>query len=323
MFGSTILDVAIGIVLTFLGVSLASSAITEAISSALKWREHTLLAGIKAMVNDPTFTGVARDLYNHALVNPLAAGAAQSIEALTHKPAYIDSKDFALAFYDVVSRGADPATFIARIENGQLKAALQSLWAAADKDVVEFKTQIGHWFDHAMDRLSGWYKQRTQLVSFIVALVIAGALNANVLYEGAQIWSRPAAIANIGALGKMDGTLKPCAFKAQAGQPDQTTRTDTCVDVQGALEQLKAANLIGWNAGPRPIDGWTWLMAALSWLVVAGSTLFGASFWFDTLQRLIQLRGTGLVGKTMSGGTAKPDIASQPQRQVTIRQEGS
>jgi hypothetical protein len=41
MFNSVIIDVAIGLILSFLAVSLAASAITEAISSALQWRQAT------------------------------------------------------------------------------------------------------------------------------------------------------------------------------------------------------------------------------------------------------------------------------------------
>jgi hypothetical protein len=66
MFNSVIIDFAIGLTLSFLAVSLAASAITEAISSALKWREETLLEGIKALLNDQDFKGIALQLYNHA-----------------------------------------------------------------------------------------------------------------------------------------------------------------------------------------------------------------------------------------------------------------
>jgi uncharacterized membrane protein YedE/YeeE len=31
----------------------------------------------------------------------------------------------------------------------------------------------------------------------------------------------------------------------------------------------------------------------IGWLIVAGAALFGAPFWFDTLQRITQLRGVG------------------------------
>lgn len=41
MLGSTVLDVAIGLIFTFLAISLAVSAIVEAIASAMKWAlEH-------------------------------------------------------------------------------------------------------------------------------------------------------------------------------------------------------------------------------------------------------------------------------------------
>jgi hypothetical protein len=318
MLGSTVLDVAIGVVLIFLGVSLAASAITEAISSALKWREATLLDGIKALTNDANFTGVALYLYNHALFNPLGSGKADSEAALTHRPAYVNSRDFALAFYDVIAKGeADTAALIGNVQDPQLKSALQSLWNAAGQDAQKFKDELGHWFDNAMDRLSGWYKQRTQVVSFAVALTIAAALNANVLYEGARIWAHPALMANIenGALGKIEDAVKACQPKAGASPPaaDQAAsgQPPACAAIQATLEQLRAADLIGWETGPRPNDIWSWAMAVLSWFIVAGAALFGASFWFDILQRLTQLRGTGLVNTTMKGRTAKPDIAGK------------
>ncbi|SRR5208337_2955691 len=88
MFNSVIIDVAIGLILSFLAVSLAASAITEAISSALQWRQATLLDGVKALLNDQNFDGLALQLYNHALVNPLASGAAKTVQDLASKPSY-------------------------------------------------------------------------------------------------------------------------------------------------------------------------------------------------------------------------------------------
>jgi hypothetical protein len=72
MFNSAIIDVAIGMILSFLAVSLAASAITEAISSILKWRENDLEKGFKALLNfDPAKHPLALELYNHALISPL------------------------------------------------------------------------------------------------------------------------------------------------------------------------------------------------------------------------------------------------------------
>ena len=74
MFGSTILDVAAGIIFGFLAISLFTSASVEAINSALNVRVKNLRTGIMALVNDPNFTGLAKELYQHALDQPARPG---------------------------------------------------------------------------------------------------------------------------------------------------------------------------------------------------------------------------------------------------------
>src|SRR5215469_7643480 len=102
MFNSTILDVAVGLIFTFLAVSLVASAVTEALASALKWRSTTLLEGIKSLLNDPNFAGLAKDVYNHALVNPRGDGkAASQNDVADTAPAYVDPKHFADALIEV------------------------------------------------------------------------------------------------------------------------------------------------------------------------------------------------------------------------------
>ena len=104
MFGSTILDVAAGIIFGFLAISLFTSAALEAINSLLNVRVKNLRTGIMALVNDPNFTGLAKQLYQHALVNPLGPGGA---DPLKNAPAYVDKTQFAEALLDItgLSRG--------------------------------------------------------------------------------------------------------------------------------------------------------------------------------------------------------------------------
>lgn len=280
MFNSAILDVAIGMVLSFLAVSLAASAITEAISSWRQWREKTLADGIQALLNyHPTDHPLALDLYKSALISPLTSGTAKSFKDMNHKPAYIDSRQFALAFYNALG-GGSPFEVIGKIQDPQLKATLQALWASSSNDIDKFKNNIAVWFDNSMDRVSGWYKRRTQWVSFVVALGIAVIFNVNVLYESAQIWTRPAVITDLATLH----------FEANqdAMKPDQAAATAAKL-----FNALQPAFLIGWVRGPEPYDGPSSFIAITSWLMVASASLFGASFWFDILQRLTHLKGTG------------------------------
>jgi hypothetical protein len=83
----------------------------------------------------------------------------------------------------------------------------------------------------------------------------------------------------------------------------------TVTDGQGAaaaVRQLEGMNLpIGWtqddklaydnifSAWPWDKDfGW-WVTTILGWLITAGATLFGAPFWYDTLQQFVRLKGAG------------------------------
>src|ERR1700692_3288232 len=102
MLSSGILDFAIGIVFTFLAVSLAAGAATEALSSILKWRSRTLIKGVQDLLNDKDFTLLASQVYQHGLINPRGDGTNQpSWWARWRKsPAYIDSNHFAAALLD-------------------------------------------------------------------------------------------------------------------------------------------------------------------------------------------------------------------------------
>jgi hypothetical protein len=83
MFGSTVLDLAIGLIFTFLMISLVASAVTEGLASMLSWRANTLLQGVKDLLNDHQFNGLALAVYNHDLVNPRFNGSATSEKQLT------------------------------------------------------------------------------------------------------------------------------------------------------------------------------------------------------------------------------------------------
>jgi hypothetical protein len=225
------------------------------------------------------------------------------IEDLTHKPAYIDSRQFAMAIYSKLSenagspKGESPIDAIAKIPDPQLKTAMASLWAVSSQDVDAFKHNIAVWFDNSMDRVSGAYKRWTQWVSLLVALAIAATFNVYVLYESAQIWTRPAVIA--------DMTTLHFEANQDAMKPDQAAATASKL-----FNALEPAFLIGWVKGPEPYDGPSLFIAITSWLMVAGSALFGASFWFDILQRLTHLKGTG-PEPARSAAPTQPD-ARQP-----------
>jgi predicted lysophospholipase L1 biosynthesis ABC-type transport system permease subunit len=69
MFGSAILDVAVGLVFIYLLLSLTATAAQEALASALRRRARTLRYGIANLLRDPT---ALEKVYQHPLVRSLA-----------------------------------------------------------------------------------------------------------------------------------------------------------------------------------------------------------------------------------------------------------
>src|SRR4051812_1049760 len=181
MLNSRVLEVSIGMVVCFACVSLLASSLYEAIASIWKLRAASLLDGIKALLNDPTLSGLARDVYNHAMVNPASPGNTKRGEEPAAKPSYIEPKLFAIALIESIQKGEhDYQALGAKIEaldDGQVKQLLRGIYVRADGKIDEVHKAVASWFDAAMDRLSGGYKRRAQLWTFALALAVAGLLN--------------------------------------------------------------------------------------------------------------------------------------------------
>jgi hypothetical protein len=281
MFGSNVLEVGIGLIFTFLTVSLVCGQITETAATISKWRANDLLDGLKSLLNDPNFNNLAKSLYNTALVNPRSDGKAETEAALTDKPSYIDPQHFAQALLDTVAVGettiANVKTGIAKIEDQQIKDLLTSMTDKASGSVDKLRDHLATWFDAGMDRVSGVYKRRTQRWCFFLGLAVAILLNVDTLHIATVLW------------------CDPDMAKAVTSTSQQTA--------DRAMNQIFQLGLpIGWGQGQPEI--WTnfcldWEHASpvaaklIGWTITAASTLFGTSFWYDALGDVLKLRGTG------------------------------
>jgi hypothetical protein len=113
------------------------------------------------------------------------------------------------------------------------------------------------------------YKRRTQVWSFLVALILVAIFNVSAITIGDALWQRPMLARTITA----DPQLKP-------------------LDALKQLEQVDRP--VGWTTTKlKSLFGWDGLELLLGWLITAVATLFGAPFWFDALQQVVRLKGSG------------------------------
>jgi len=268
MLGSTVLEVAVGLTFCYGTVALMVSTLQEALAALFRLRANTLLAGIKSMLNDPRFDGLARAVYAHPLVNPLTDGNATNEAALRSRPSYIEPAHFAIALVD--SLWKVPGDFlqlrgaIDTIPDPQLRRALQSLYSRA-RDLQQFQDMLAGWFDNAMARMSGAYKRRQLLISLLLSLLLAVLFNIDSIHLFRTLWQQPALAAHI---QDVPGALDPAVI-------------DTLMTLP-----------IGWLSFP-PQPNADFALQVAGWLLTASTTLFGAPFWFDLMQRVVRMRGTG------------------------------
>jgi hypothetical protein len=106
MFGSNTLEVAIGIIFVYLLLSLICTALNEGIASLIDKRGKNLVEGIKNLLNDPKFTGLAQQVYNHGLIGGISQYSSNPNKR-TRLPSYMSPANFSLALLDILSaRGA-------------------------------------------------------------------------------------------------------------------------------------------------------------------------------------------------------------------------
>jgi hypothetical protein len=134
MLGSSILEVAIGVVFIYLFLGLVSTAVNEGIASLINKRGHNLLDGVKNLLNDPQFTGLAQQLYTHGLVNGMSKELADLSKA-RRLPSYMSSGTFSLALLDILGTRGIKESWVDLL--AQRKKALEAAEVASQSNPAD------------------------------------------------------------------------------------------------------------------------------------------------------------------------------------------
>jgi hypothetical protein len=288
MFDFAALDVAIGLIFLYLVLSLVCSALNETISSLFSWRAKFLRQGVANLL-DPKNVDKGERLMEELYDHPLIDGLVRPVSRWRRKryPSYIPAQTFvaALLDLDVKSTSAQAEELIGTIRSPHLQESLLRLLKYAGGDVAAFQHGAERWFDDSMERVSGWYRRRVQLMMWILAAAIVVALNVDTVRIAQALWD--------------DKTVR-AAVVAQAqtaSAQEQQAEADVkriAKDV-GTLEELKIP--MGWTSEPRPDGGVDWAVTialkALGLLLTAAALTLGAPFWFDTLSKVARIRSAG------------------------------
>lgn len=307
LFGSSTLEVLIGVLFLFLLLSLVVSAVAELIAQALALRSRTLYDAVSTMLFDETARNA---VFEHPLIKSLSQqNFFDKARGNKSRPSYIPSDRFAQALLDVFQVRIDdtgtvqitaPAGVTLNADLDKLLKSLARPLTGVVADAERFGVEAAKWFDESMERVSGWYKRKTQVILFVVGALVVVWANANVIrYAEALVINPTARAAVVGAAEAAVASPAPDATAAP-GAPAAAALT-----TEQTLAELKKLDFaLGWDpaAGakdPRHVP--TSLQEAvdavamnlLGWLLTIAALTMGAPFWFDALKSVIGLRATG------------------------------
>jgi hypothetical protein len=319
LFGSTALEVAIGMIFVYLLLSLLCSAVVEYIEAKLNYRAKDLERGLRLLLDKEMpeqlaykklgtiTTTVAEHLYAHPLVKALYRGE--------KPPSYIPARTFSLALWDMVfpekdrAESAGGAQSLKKIRESvqsnsligeDLRKAVLTLIDDAEGDFDKARKNIEDWYDGTMDRVSGWYKRRVHVILLVMGLVVAAVVNADTV-NIAKAFMRNDALRQ---------SVVAQAEKAAAATPPQPTPTPAdpaerdrlaAEKVAGVKAQIDTLGLpIGWVSSPTipedprrfPGTPGDWALKVIGLLITALAVSQGAPFWFDLLNKIIVIRST-------------------------------
>jgi hypothetical protein len=309
MFGFPILEVAIGLCFVYLLLSLICSAVNETLAALTQRRGKMLEQAINNLVGDLGFTD---QIYGHPLIKSLMQPGKQL-------PSYIPSQKFALAVMDILTKDK-PANDSTALRQGlaampkitdsqgiskpsHLQGVLSAVLNDSQGHLKTDQQKIQAWYDDAMDRVSGWYKRRTSLWIWGLALVITLCLNADTTRISKILWTNQAvrtAVVDAAKARSQSPEPQPLVTYSDPTNPQASTPASAPDALTPDERALLGQVMIGWQedlqelkaANGTAVASW-WGLHALGWFLTMVALSLGAPFWFDMLNKFMNIRNSG------------------------------
>jgi hypothetical protein len=318
---TTIVSFAVSMIFLFLMFSAACSAIQEIVANLLRWRAKTLEKGLAGLFLSDAFK---EGLYKTPLIEGLCSP--NTIGALTRKPSYIPSATLAMAVLHLAQEKnmnlTGPAAALAATDSLAKTESLLRTILRGSTTLEEQKAKLEDWYNDSMDRVSGWYKRKSHMTLWIIGIVVCLAFNADSIALGNAFWNDPTLRAAINEAATDYVKNAPSTDEPKDSfdrlnkvRQQMTTiplgwcRVSSTTDLKGVCWPNLAGSIrvrtpVDVPLGdPRRVIGgvsewWFWKLVGIALTALAISQ--GAPFWFDLLQKIVNLRLGGNPPATAS-----------------------
>ncbi|MFC5623559.1 hypothetical protein [Algoriphagus winogradskyi] len=165
------------------------------------------------------------------------------------------------------------------------------LWNEAGDDIEKFKGLLEQWYNEQMDRISGWYKRKLSLLTFILGFIIACSFKVDTIQLAMELSKnedlRAIYVEGAKELIANNETLDSVKLDNNRQYFDKKLQENNLVfsvtDI--SFKDIKFLNWIGF-------------------LITAFAISLGAPFWFDLLSKLMRVRTSLQPADPSSSGTS-------------------
>jgi hypothetical protein len=316
MLGSSVLLIASGLVLMFLLIALFCTIISEKITSLLSMRAVNLEQAVRQLLGDEI---VVKKVLQHPLLQALGDPKRKGFRSLIVGASYIPAARFASVLIQILQEdgclnqdakapaSTSPSGVPGRryklrkpAEPGAsagLQRALEALLEQAKGDLENFGREISRWYDDIMDRASGWYRRKINIILFFIGFALAVVCNADTLMVAQVLWQD-------------QGRRQAVSIYADklAGSNLMQQQGEIAEAIKKNVDSIWGPLPIGWffpdEESTTPYDDLDAMrriphtpVAIVTKLIgiilTALAASLGAPFWFDLLQKITKVRASG------------------------------
>jgi hypothetical protein len=329
MNGFEFLDLVIGLIFVYLIYSIAASTLWEIFVNITHLRATTLRDWI---INNFPFFNFETDrsdkkkkiITNKILSHPLVRGMLKYPGIAEKNPSYISSKVFTDVLLDLVVnhdsnsenntwKNVDINTLRSSLENSKvlppyLKSTLLQYISETSGDLQKMKDKLSTWYDEAQEMLLGSYKKNLQIWILIISSILVCSTNADTIKLATYFYNNDdarVAIANKASLFIQDTAVVNLVTKIDTMAITRASKLDKDQLVAKANEKIATLKKLNEELIQNSIPiGWKSedfkSFKALDYLKKFGGLLLsilavsmGSPFWFDILNKLVNLRSSG------------------------------
>ena len=326
MFNSPILDLIILLSFTYFIGSLILISANEFIAAVFRLRQRNLKYALQNLF--PNSPNTWQSFVQGTLIN---SPHIQSLMLPNSTyPCYIPAKNFVSALIQQIGgNNFNPTTIATTISTNtalptEIKQVMLDLLAKTQNDLDKFQIELETFYNDAMDRAGGWYKRRIRTIMLIVAGAIAIALNIDTLKIINDSLKNPDKLSktvdNISTEMKNISLQHDTVFLKDPSQKillqvysgiDTGMALKDSVTLKKSKENFEKLKMVyeqntGYTLGYSGkgnfskewfISGW-WLgwifwKKILGILITVFALQLGANYWFDMLNRTINIRSAG------------------------------